>query len=84
MATGKDLRRIALSLKGTSKAPHFDRSPDLMNLANDALGRKIGVPSGPVPPDSLNNDRDGLPEYPPQKHRHPRNVRILPQSRDFH
>jgi error-prone DNA polymerase len=62
----------------------FDRSPDLMALANDALGRKIGVPSGPVPPDSLNNDRDGLPEYPPQKHRHPRNVRILPQSRDFH
>jgi error-prone DNA polymerase len=62
----------------------FDRSPDLMNLANDALGRKIGVPSGPVPPDSLNNDRDGPPEYPPQKHRHPRNVRILPQSRDFH
>jgi error-prone DNA polymerase len=62
----------------------FDRSPDLMNLANDALGRKIGVPSGPVPPDSLNNDRDGLPEHPPQKHRHPRNVRVLPRSRDFH
>jgi error-prone DNA polymerase len=62
----------------------FDRSADLMALANDALGRKIGVPSGPVPPDSLNNDRDGLPEHPPQKHRHPRNVRILPRSRDFH
>jgi error-prone DNA polymerase len=59
----------------------FDRSPDLVNLANDALGRKIGVSSGPVPPDSPNHDRDGLP---PQKHRHPRNVRILPQSRDFH
>jgi error-prone DNA polymerase len=62
----------------------FDRSPDLMNLANDAIGRKIGVPSGPVPPDSLNEHRDGLPEHPPQKHRHPRNVRILPRSRDFH
>jgi hypothetical protein len=26
MATGKDLRRIALLLEGTSEAPHFDRS----------------------------------------------------------
>jgi hypothetical protein len=25
MATAKDLRRIALSLEGTSEAPHFDR-----------------------------------------------------------
>jgi YjbR len=26
MASGKDLRRIALSLEGTSEAPHFDRA----------------------------------------------------------
>ena len=26
MATGKDLRRIALSLDGTTEAPHFDRT----------------------------------------------------------
>jgi hypothetical protein len=26
MATGKDLRRIALSLEGTTDAPHFDRT----------------------------------------------------------
>ena len=26
MATGKDLRRIALSLEGTSEAPHFDKA----------------------------------------------------------
>jgi hypothetical protein len=26
MATGRDLRRIALSLEGTTEAPHFDRS----------------------------------------------------------
>jgi YjbR len=26
MATGKDLRRIALSLDGTTEAPHFDRA----------------------------------------------------------
>jgi hypothetical protein len=26
MATGRDLRRIALSLDGTTEAPHFDRA----------------------------------------------------------
>lgn len=26
MATGKDLRRLALSLEGTAEAPHFDRT----------------------------------------------------------
>jgi hypothetical protein len=26
MATGKDLRRIALALAGTAEAPHFDRA----------------------------------------------------------
>jgi len=26
MATGSDLRRMALALKGTSEAPHFDRA----------------------------------------------------------
>ncbi len=26
MATGSDLRRIALSLEGTTEAPHFDRA----------------------------------------------------------
>jgi hypothetical protein len=26
MANGKDLRRIALSLEGTTEAPHFDRA----------------------------------------------------------
>jgi YjbR len=26
MASGKDLRRIALSLEGTTEAPHFDRA----------------------------------------------------------
>ncbi len=26
MATGRDLRRIALSLEGTTEAPHFDRT----------------------------------------------------------
>jgi hypothetical protein len=26
MATGRDLRRLALSLEGTAEAPHFDRT----------------------------------------------------------
>jgi error-prone DNA polymerase len=62
----------------------FDRSHDLKLLADDALGGKMGVPAGPVPPDSFNDDRHAYPDDLPQKHRHPRNVRILPRSRDFH
>ena len=31
MATGKDLRRIALSLEGTIEAPHFDRAAFRVN-----------------------------------------------------
>jgi len=58
----------------------FDRSPDLMNLANDALGRKHILPYGTA----LNDDRRDHPDNPAQKIRHPRNVRILPPSRDFH
>jgi error-prone DNA polymerase len=32
----------------------------------------------------LNDDRREHPDNPAQKIRHPRNVRILPRSRDFH
>jgi error-prone DNA polymerase len=45
---------------------------------------KIGVASGPVPAEPLNGDSREHPDNPPQKHRHPRNVRILPRSRDFY
>jgi error-prone DNA polymerase len=58
----------------------FDRSPDLVNLGNDALGRKHILPYGMA----LNDDRRDHPDNPAQKIRHPRNVRILPPSRDFH
>ncbi len=62
----------------------FDRSRDLVSLANDALGRKHPVPAGPALIEPLNDDpRDHL-DHPAQKIRHPRNVRILPPSRDFH
>jgi error-prone DNA polymerase len=62
----------------------FDRSHDLMGLANDALVRKHAVPVGPALIEPLNDDRREHPDNPAQKIRHPRNVRILPPSRDFH
>ena len=72
----------------------FDRSGDLIGLADDAFVRKHAVPAGPalieplageVAGDGfLNDDRRSIPDAPAQKIRHPRNVRILPPSRDFH
>jgi len=61
----------------------IDRSSDLIGLANDALTRKPAVPAGPALIEPLNDDRRDHPETPAQKLRHPRNVRILPASRDF-
>jgi error-prone DNA polymerase len=60
-----------------------DRSHDLIGLANDAL-RKPPVPAGPALVEPLNGDRRDHPDSPAQKIRHPRDVRILPPSRDFH
>ncbi|MEH2588570.1 error-prone DNA polymerase [Bradyrhizobium sp. AZCC 1721] len=62
----------------------FDRSHDLIGLANDALTRKHPVPAGPALVEPLNDDRRDHAETPAQKIRHPRDVRILPPSRDFH
>ncbi len=62
----------------------FDCSHDLVNLANDALSRKHAVPAGPALVEPLHDDRRQHPDHPGQKIRHPRNVRILPSSRDFH
>src|SRR5690242_14022361 len=60
-----------------------DRSHDLIGLANDAL-RKEAMPIGPALIEPLNDDRRDHGENSPQKIRHPRNVRVLPRSRDFH
>jgi error-prone DNA polymerase len=62
----------------------YDRSYDLVSLANDVLGRKRAVPAGPALIEPLHDDPRQHPENPAQKTRHPRNVRILPPSRDFH
>ena len=58
-----------------------DRSHDLASLANETLFRKEVLLSGATLAVPLNSEREGLPA---PKHRHPRNVRILPRSRDFH
>jgi error-prone DNA polymerase len=62
----------------------FDRSRDLGRLADDALGQQHALPAGPALIEPLQDDRRQHPENPAQKIRHPRNVRILPPSRDFH
>ena len=62
----------------------FDRSHDLIGLANDAPNRKHPVPAGPALIEPLNDDRRDHADSPAQKIRHPRDVRILPPSRDFH
>ncbi|MBR0872268.1 error-prone DNA polymerase [Bradyrhizobium tropiciagri] len=61
-----------------------DRSHDLIGLANESLSRKHPVPAGPALIEPLNDDRRDHGENSPQKIRHPRDVRILPPSRDFH
>jgi error-prone DNA polymerase len=87
----------------------FDRSGDLIGLADDGFIRKHAVPAGPalieelqdrslsdrslsdssrndgfLNDGALNGDGRDHPDAPAQKIRHPRNVRILPPSRDFH
>lgn len=61
----------------------IDRSHDLVGLANDALSRKHPVPPGATVVEPLNDDPRAHADMPAQKIRHPRNVRILPPSRDF-
>ena len=61
----------------------FDRSHDLRHLSGDALGGpQTLLPAGTS--EALNDDRRDHPDSPAQRIRHPRNVRILPRSRDFH
>ncbi|WP_339038513.1 error-prone DNA polymerase [Bradyrhizobium symbiodeficiens] len=62
----------------------IDRSHDLVGLANDVLSRKHPLPAGATVVEPLNEDPRALTDMPAQKIRHPRNVRILPPSRDFH
>jgi error-prone DNA polymerase len=62
----------------------IDRSADLLGLANDAVSDRPAVATAPALIEPLNDDRRAHQDAPAQKIRHPRNVRILPASRDFH
>ncbi len=61
----------------------YDRSHDLMGLSNDSLerGQPLGSAGDPASPLSEYSHHS---DAPPLTHRHPRDVRILPRSRDFH
>ncbi len=61
-----------------------DRSTEMMHLANDALVPRHLLPPPATPAEPFNDDRREHPDNPAQRIRHPRNVRILPRSRDFH
>ena len=60
----------------------IDRSADLTTLSPDALGRPSALMDSSA--DQFNDDRREHPDAPGQRVGHPRNVRILPRSRDFH
>jgi error-prone DNA polymerase len=62
----------------------IDRSHDLLALSDDMFRRKHAVPAGPALIEPLNDDPRDHSNHPAQKIRHPRNVRVLPPSRDFH
>jgi error-prone DNA polymerase len=53
-------------------------------LRFNALSRKPALPVGPALIEPLHDDPPQPPDNPAQKIRHPRNVCILPRSRDFH
>jgi error-prone DNA polymerase len=61
----------------------IDRSHELLALTDHAPRRKHPLPVGPALIEPLQDDRRDHPDDPAQKIRHPRNVRILPPSRDF-
>jgi error-prone DNA polymerase len=67
----------------------IDRSGDLLDLSDNMSCQKHTLPAGstvvePLTIEPLNDDRREHPDNPAQKIRHPRDVRILPPSRDFH
>jgi error-prone DNA polymerase len=62
----------------------IDRSQDLIGLSDDAFECKHPLPPGAALIEPLNDDRREHPDNPAQRIRHPRDVRILPKSRDFH
>ena len=62
----------------------FDRSHEMARLSESLVNARPMIPAGPALIEPLHDDRRQHPDNPAQKIRHPRNVRILPRSRDFH
>ncbi len=62
----------------------IDRTAALAGLSDDLHNRRPALPSPATPAEPLNDDRREHLAQPAQRVRHPRNVRILPRSRDFH
>jgi error-prone DNA polymerase len=60
----------------------IDRTAALRGLAHGLAPRPAILPPQPAVMEKL--DEHSTSRMPAQKHRHPRNVRILPPSRDFH
>ncbi|WP_322516364.1 error-prone DNA polymerase [Rhodopseudomonas palustris] len=61
----------------------IDRSHDMARLSDDLAARPPLSPAAELY-EPLNGDRRDNPDAPAQRLRHPRDVRILPPSRDFH
>ncbi|MBB5047762.1 error-prone DNA polymerase [Rhodopseudomonas rhenobacensis] len=61
----------------------IDRSSEMARLSDNLMTRPA-IPAGAALIEPLNDDRRDHADNPAQKLRHPRDVRILPRSRDFH
>jgi hypothetical protein len=62
----------------------FGRSHDLIGLANDCVKPQASGPQGPRWSNRSTTIAASIRIIPRKKIRHPRDVRILPPSRDFH
>jgi error-prone DNA polymerase len=61
-----------------------DRSHELGRLSDNFASARRALPLMPALVEPLNDDRRDHFDSPAQKIRHPRDVRVLPPSRDFH
>ncbi|MDB5630354.1 MAG: polymerase alpha subunit, partial [Tardiphaga sp.] len=61
-----------------------DRSFELNDLSEGLSTERSLLPNKANRDEPLNGDRRDHPDAPAQQIRHPRDVRILPRSRDFH
>ena len=77
------MRQNGIAAKTARRSRCTTDSNHGLPVADDRLGRPP-VASGAALIEPLHDDPRQHPDNPAQKVRHPRNVRILPASRDFH